>query len=69
VVTRPGSTAPVIDRNVPSTLLEAPPDDPDGQFAALVGRYAAALDTGASAEEAFRTALGASGWEPVAPAP
>jgi hypothetical protein len=69
VVTRPGSAAPVIDSSVASTLLEAPPDDPDGQFAALVGRYAAALDTGVSPEAAFRAALGASGWEPVAPAP
>ena len=67
VVTRSGVPGPVIDRNVPSTLLEAPPDDPDGQFAGLVGRYAAALDTGAAAGDAFRTALGPSGWEPVTP--
>jgi hypothetical protein len=67
VVTRSGTPGPVIDRDVPSTLLEAPADDPDDQFAGLVGRYAAALDTGAAAEEAFRTALGASGWEPVTP--
>jgi hypothetical protein len=67
VVTQSGTPGPVIDRNVPSTLLEAPADDPDEQFAGVVGRYAAALDTGAAAEEAFRTALGASGWEPVTP--
>jgi hypothetical protein len=67
VVTRSGTSGPVVDRNVPSTLLEAPADDPDDQFAGLVGRYAAALDTGAAADEAFRTALGASGWEHVAP--
>jgi hypothetical protein len=67
VVTRSGSEGPVIDTNVPATLLEAPRDDPDEQFAALVGSYAAALDQGATAEEAFRDALGASGWEPVPP--
>jgi hypothetical protein len=67
VVTRSGSAGPVIDKNVPATLLEAPPDDPDEQFAALVGSYAAALDLGATAEEAFRAALGATGWEPVTP--
>jgi hypothetical protein len=67
VVTQSGTPGPVIDRNVPSTFLEAPADDPDEQFAGVVGRYAAALDTGAAAEEAFRTALGASGLEPVTP--
>jgi hypothetical protein len=67
VVTQSGTPGPVIDRDVSSTLLEAPADDPDEQFAGLVGRYAAALDTGAAAQEAFRTALGPSGWEPVTP--
>jgi hypothetical protein len=67
VVTRSGAPGPVIDRNVASTLLAAPADDPDEQFARLVGRYAAALDAGAAAQEAFRTALGASAWEPVTP--
>jgi hypothetical protein len=67
VITRSGAPGPIIDRNVPSTLLEAPADDPDEQFAGLVGRYAAALDTGAAAQDAFRTALGPSGWEPVTP--
>jgi len=67
VVTQSGTPGPVIDRNVPSTLLEAPADDPDEQFVGLVGRYAAALDTGAAARDAFRTALGPSGWEPVTP--
>jgi hypothetical protein len=67
VVTRSGMPGPLIDRAVASTLLEAPPDDPDEQFAALVGRYAAALDTGAAAGDAFRIALGPSGWEPVTP--
>jgi hypothetical protein len=47
------------------TLLEAPQEDPDEQFAGLVGRYAAALDAGVAADEAFRDALGAAGWESV----
>jgi len=44
------------------TVLGSPDSDPEGDFAALVGRYAAALDAGRPADAAFRTALG-----PVAP--
>jgi hypothetical protein len=68
VVTAPGSARPILDPSIPVTLLEAPPDDPDEQFASLVGRYAAALDAGVAADEAFRAALSPSGWEPVPPA-
>ncbi len=46
-----------------ATVLEAPPDDPDGAFAALVGRFAAALDRGEPAAEALRSAVAAGGWE------
>jgi sugar/nucleoside kinase (ribokinase family) len=47
-------------------VLEAPSDDPDGAFAALVGGYAAALDAGSTPEEAFVAARG-NAWErPVA---
>ena len=49
------------------TALESPARDPDGDFAGLVGRYAAALDGGAPAAAAFRTALGAAGWESATP--
>jgi sugar/nucleoside kinase (ribokinase family) len=49
------------------TALESPAGDPDGDFAGLVGRYAAALDGGAPAAAAFRTALGAAGWEAATP--
>jgi hypothetical protein len=49
------------------TALESPAGDPDGDFAGLVGRYAAALDGGAPAAAAFRTALGAAGWESAVP--
>jgi len=46
-----------------ATVLEAPPDDPDGAFAALVGRFAAALDRGEPAADALRSAVAAGGWE------
>ena len=49
------------------TSLESPVSDPDGDFAGLVGRYAAALDAGTSASAAFRTALGVAGWEAAIP--
>jgi hypothetical protein len=65
VVTAPGAARPALDPSITVTLLEAPPEDPDEQFAALVGRYAAALDAGVVADEAFRDAIGAAGWESV----
>src|SRR5512140_422508 len=47
-------------------VLEAPEVDPDGAFAVLVGRLAAALDRGADAGEAFRSAAAEGGWERAA---
>jgi hypothetical protein len=49
-----------------ATLIEAPEDDPDGAFAGLVGRYAAALDRGVAPAEAFRAVTAAGGWEVAA---
>lgn len=49
-----------------ATVLAAPDED-DGAFDALVGAYAAALDSGADPAAAFAAAQGASGWE-LAPA-
>ena len=49
-----------------TTVVEAPPEDPDGAFAALVGRYAAALDSGVAPAEAFASATALGGWEPAA---
>jgi pfkB family carbohydrate kinase len=49
------------------TALLSPASDPEGQFAGLVGRYAAALDGGTAPAAAFRTALGSAGWESAAP--
>lgn len=48
-----------------ATILERPPTDVDGAFAAMVAAYAVALDRGAEAGAAFAEASGARGWEPV----
>ena len=52
------------DAGIPedATLLEVPSED-GGAFAALVGRYAALLDAGRNAQDAWRDALGEGGWE------
>ncbi len=64
LVTASGTT--VIDAIPPdATVMEAPPADPDGAFAAVVGRFAAALDDGAAPDEAFRGSLAADGWTEV----
>ena len=49
-----------------ATILEAPEADPDGAFATLVGRLAAALDRGEHGGEAFRSAAAQGGWERAA---
>jgi hypothetical protein len=46
-----------------ATVMEAPAADPDGAFAALVGRYAAALDRGVAPAEAFAAVTAEGGWE------
>jgi hypothetical protein len=43
-------------------VLEAPADDPDGAFATVVGRLAAALDAGADPATAFRDVVTTAGW-------
>jgi hypothetical protein len=48
-----------------ATVLEAPPVDADGAFAAVVGAYAAALDRGATPADAFASASVGSGWSAV----
>jgi hypothetical protein len=49
-----------------ATVLAAPRDDPEADFARLVGAYAAGLDSGLASDVAFEAARGA-GWEqPVA---
>jgi hypothetical protein len=61
VIAPPGLAAPAAYAG--ATLIEAPADDPDGAFAGLVGRYAAALDRGVAPAEAFRAATAEGGWE------
>jgi hypothetical protein len=63
VIVAAGATAPA---GLPSdsTVLEAPAED-QGAFAALVGRYAAALDGGSDAASAWRKAVSTTGWESV----
>ncbi len=63
VVAAPGSRPDVAYAG--ATVVEAPPEDPDGAFAALVGRYAAALDRGVAPAEAFASATALGGWEPA----
>ena len=59
---------PRSDASLPedATVLEAPDDDAEGAFAAVVGRYAAALDAGTAPGEAFAAASGATGWTAAA---
>ena len=39
------------------------PEEDEGAFAELVGRYAAALDRGEEAAAAWQAALSSGGWE------
>ena len=61
VVVEPGAEPPA---GLPpdAIVFEAPAADPDGDFAALVGRFAAALDDGYDAVVAFRASLAEEGW-------
>jgi hypothetical protein len=64
VVARPGGTEP--PASAAATIVEAPAEDPDGAFARLVGRFAAAVDAGVPSAEAFRATVAAGGWEVAA---
>jgi sugar/nucleoside kinase (ribokinase family) len=61
VVVEPG-TEPPSGLPPDAIVFEAPAEDPDGDFAALVGRFAAALDDGSDAADAFRVSLAEEGW-------
>ncbi len=63
VLAPPG--APIPAAFTSATVLEVPDDDPDGAFAELVGRLAAALDAGQPPADAFRGATDAVGWRPA----
>ena len=47
-------------------VVEAPDADPDGAFASMLGEFAAAIDDGASAPDAFRALSGRIGLAPAA---
>ena len=64
VIAPHGESTPIAPAS--ATVLEAPDVDPDGAFATLVGRLAAALDRGEHAGEAFRSAAAQGGWERAA---
>src|SRR5205085_2938595 len=56
------SAAPALPDD--STVLDVPAQtEDDSAFAALVGRYAAQLDAGRGAADAWRDAISAIGWE------
>lgn len=60
-VSEPGAVVPPAFET--AIALEAPAEDPDDDFARLVGRLAAGLETGRAPAEAFRAALAEAGWE------
>ena len=62
VVAAPLAAAAAAQLPEEATVL-APPDEDDGAFADLVGRYAAQLDAGRGAADAWRDAITATGWE------
>jgi sugar/nucleoside kinase (ribokinase family) len=66
VVLVPSGDSPPEEMPADGTVLAAPDSPDDGEFGALVGAYAAALDGGMEPADAFRAATGAGGWE-VAP--
>jgi sugar/nucleoside kinase (ribokinase family) len=61
LVVEPGSE-PTDGLPPDAIVFEAPSDDRDGDFAALVGRFAAALDDGTNPADAFRASIEAQGW-------
>ena len=62
VIVPPGRPAPAA-LPAEATVLAAPDEADDGEFATLVGEYAAALDRGMRPAEAFALATGVAGWE------
>jgi hypothetical protein len=61
VIVRAGSVPPA-SVGADATVIEAPAADPDDAFARIVGEYAAALDRGDSAADAFAAASSGTGW-------
>ncbi len=61
IVVSANGTPPPTDVPEDATVFEAPPHDEDAAFAAMVGRYAAALDAGLAPADAFRNASASAG--------
>ena len=57
-----GEASPDLALPSDAIVLAAPADDPDGAFATIVGRLAAALDRGADPAAAFGEAVTSGGW-------
>lgn len=64
VIVRDAGAAAAADVPPSATVLEQPDEDA-GAFSGLVGRYAALLDSGTGAADAWSAALTATGWEPA----
>jgi hypothetical protein len=62
LTTASGAQAP-IDVPEDTTVLEMPDEEDDGAFADLIGRYAAALESGRGAPEAWHDAVTETGWQ------
>jgi hypothetical protein len=62
-----GETPPDLGSAPDAIVLAAPVDDPDGAFAMVVGRLAAALDAGADPATAFRDVVMTTGWAAATP--
>jgi hypothetical protein len=66
VVAEPAASPPS-DLPPDAVVFQAPEADPDGVFAALVARFAVALDAGTEPGDAFRASVEATGWTAAAP--
>ena len=67
IVIADGASSPPADLPADAVVFQAPEADPDGVFAALVARFAVALDAGTEPDDAFRASVEADGWTAAAP--
>ena len=67
IVIADGASSPAADLPADAVVFQAPEADPDGVFAALVARFAVALDAGTEPGDAFRASVEADGWTAAAP--
>jgi hypothetical protein len=62
VVVTPAGVAPAAELPPDATVFEAPPTDPDGTFAGVIGSYASAIDQGSTPTDAFARIAETAGW-------